>query len=52
MLKTMLPSINAPSNVPNTNPEKTLFLLLSLIALILAPVPNILYIALIINCIG
>ena len=39
----MLPSINAPTNAPNKNPEKTLFLLLSLIALILAPVPNMLY---------
>ena len=52
ILKTIPPSINAPNSVPNINPEKTLFLLSSLIALILAPVPNILYIVVIINCIG
>ena len=46
------PSIINPIPEPNTTPEKTLFLFLSLIELILAPVPKILCIALITNCIG
>ena len=46
------PSIINPIPEPNITPEKTLLLFLSLIALILAPVPKTLCIALITNCIG
>ena len=48
----MVPNIIIPNIVPNTTPENTLSSFLSLIALILAPVPKILFIALITNCIG
>ena len=46
------PNIIIPTTDPNTSPENMLSLFLSLIALILAPVPKILFIAIITNCIG
>ena len=41
----ILPNIINPVPAPNTTPEKMLFLFLSLIALIFAPVPKTLCIA-------
>ena len=48
----ILPNIINPVPAPNTTPEKMLFLFLSLIALIFAPVPKTLCIAVIINYVG
>ena len=49
---TIIPNIIAPIILPISIPEYTLFLLLSLILLTFAPVPKILLIVHIINCIG
>ena len=43
IFNTIAPNIMIPSMDPNTTPENILSLFLSLIALILAPVPKILF---------